>query len=561
MSSSSFTSPPLPAKKLESAKYFAACYAGEHVAGTEFVIGALFVTWGVGMTDILLGLIFGNLLAVLTWATITAPIATQTRLTMFAYLEKIAGFKVVQVYSALCAFLFCIGAGSMITVSASAIKILFNLPSQVNWYPEDIRFVAVVVVVGLVITGIAIGGFKRVARFAEVCAPWMILMFIVGAFAIIPTLLSDSPATASMGFWDTLSYVGNAKIWTETEAGLTFWHVMIFAWVCNLVMHGGMSDMTLFRFAKKPVYGYFSALGMFIGHFVAWICAGMMGAAAAIILNSDITKLDAGDVAYQVLGLSGIIAVVIAGWTTSNPTIYRAGIALQSLLPNKNRRTSTLLVGMATTIIACFPFVFTMLADVVSWTALILCPLGGVIIAEHILLPKLGMTRYWSNFKKNKVNPAACLTWISAMILGGVLSALNVHNFFLPLIAWLASVLIYCVFAYALGARKAYPVETAEELKAFRERREQEATYFSHVHSVHSSTPKRLSSFQITAYVSLFVCLLLSILTATDSISLSQFKHWLIYPTLIYFVTATYWLIKQKSVHIEATSEPAATNN
>ena len=32
-------------------------------------------------------------------------------------------------------------------------------------------------------------------------------------------------------------------------------------------------------------------------------------------------------VAYQALGLSGILAVIIAGWATSNPTLYRAGLA------------------------------------------------------------------------------------------------------------------------------------------------------------------------------------------------------------------------------------------
>ena len=59
---------------------------------------------------------------------------------------------------------------------------------------------------------------------------------------------------------------------------------------------------------------------MFIGHFAAWIAAGIMGAGAAYILKTPLTELDAGGVAYQALGAVGILAVVIAGWTTSNPT-------------------------------------------------------------------------------------------------------------------------------------------------------------------------------------------------------------------------------------------------
>ena len=98
---------------------------------------------------------------------------------------------------------------------------------------------------------------------------------------------------------------------------------------------------------------------MFIGHYMAWICAGIMGAAAALLLKTSITQLDAGEVAYQALGWAGIIAVVIAGWTTSNPTIYRAGLAFQSLNPKWCRVKVTAVVGVFTTIIACFPFVFS----------------------------------------------------------------------------------------------------------------------------------------------------------------------------------------------------------
>ena len=76
---------PVSPNKLQSGKKFAANYAGEHVAGTEFVIGALFVSWGVSTYDIVVGLLIGNFLAVLSWALVTAPIATDTRLTLYAY--------------------------------------------------------------------------------------------------------------------------------------------------------------------------------------------------------------------------------------------------------------------------------------------------------------------------------------------------------------------------------------------------------------------------------------------------------------------------------------------
>ena len=41
-----FDREPVPEHKLQPGRYFAWTFAGEHTAGTEFVIGALFVSWG-----------------------------------------------------------------------------------------------------------------------------------------------------------------------------------------------------------------------------------------------------------------------------------------------------------------------------------------------------------------------------------------------------------------------------------------------------------------------------------------------------------------------------------
>jgi len=69
--------------------------------------------------------------------------------------------------------------------------------------------------------------------------------------------------------------VANEKIWTgiplEGQSKFTFWHVMFFAWFCNMAMHIGMADLSIFRYARKWYYGFTSAFGMFLGHYIAWI--------------------------------------------------------------------------------------------------------------------------------------------------------------------------------------------------------------------------------------------------------------------------------------------------
>ena len=148
--------------------------------------------------------------------------------------------------------------------------------------------------------------------------------------------------------------------------------------------------MAVLRYAPRAFNGLYSAYGMYLRHFLAWICAGVMGAAAALILQRELPELDAGEVAFQALGFSGILAVIIAGWATSNPTLYRAGLALQAITPGWPRWKVTLLTGIATTIVACFPFVFTKLLSFVALFGILLSPVGAIVFVEHWLFPRIG---------------------------------------------------------------------------------------------------------------------------------------------------------------------------
>lgn len=98
-SSGEYEREPVPAKAQLGFGSFIGMYAGEHVAGTELTIGPLFVAAGVSAYDLLVGLLIGNLLAVLSWTLLTAPIATRARLTLYYQLEKICGRNLVWLYN------------------------------------------------------------------------------------------------------------------------------------------------------------------------------------------------------------------------------------------------------------------------------------------------------------------------------------------------------------------------------------------------------------------------------------------------------------------------------
>ncbi|MBT5186603.1 MAG: nucleoside transporter, partial [Kordiimonadaceae bacterium] len=192
---------------------------------------------------------------------------------------------------------------------------------------------------------------------------------------------------------------------------------------------------------------------MFIGHFAAWLAAGIMGAGAAMLIGKALTSLDAGEVAYQALGAAGILAVIIAGWTTSNPTIYRAGLAFQSLNPKWSREKVTLVVGVLTTIIACFPFVFTGLLNYLGIMALVLAPTGGIIVAEHFIFKKMNLVRYWRAVKGDTLNVPAAITWAVSVGVAAILSfGYDVHVLFLFVPAWVTAFVLYPILAKMAGA-------------------------------------------------------------------------------------------------------------
>jgi len=535
-----FEREPVSDDKLQPGRHFAGLFSGEHVAGTEFVIGAMFVKWGASPLDIFVGLLLGNLLAVLTWTFVCAPIAVRTRLTLYWYLRQVAGPATTTIYNVLNAFLFCILAGCMITVSASAVRIPFGIPEQTGVIPTDIRFVFVVVAVGAVVVTLAILGFKRLSQFSEVCSPWMFLMFMAGAIAMLPTLAGPSGIHSLHDFW----VIASQKVWTgvnpEGVKAIGFWHVAAFAWICNLAMHAGLSDMAVLRYAPRWTYGLYSGFGMFLGHYLAWICAGIMGAAAAIIVQKSLLVLDAGAVAWQALGLSGIICVILAGWTTSNPTLYRAGLALQAVTPGWPRWLVTLFVGAVTTLIACSPFVFNYLLNFVGIYGLLLMPVGAIVFVEHWIFPKIGFTQYWVTKKKLMVSWPALGSWGIGMAVAFYLNwSGTLHLFFLFVPIWLLTAVLYIAFSSVAGAREKLPELPQQKPRPAAPAPVRQLKAYSGL-------------FWVTGIVSagcLAICILWPIWVFAAGADgyverFAALKMHIIWPTLLYFIAGTVWYIR-----------------
>ncbi|MBW8017566.1 MAG: hypothetical protein FVQ82_15415 [Planctomycetes bacterium] len=485
---------------------FIGMYAGEHCAGTELMIGPLFVAAGVSAFDVVVGLIVGNLLAVLSWMFLCAPIATRTRLTLYYQLEKICGRRLVILYNIANGVMFCFLAGSMITVSATALGVWFKfpMPGLNDLYPNSVGWVIAVLAIGVLISFVAAFGYKTVAKFANIAAPWMVLVFLAfGLIGLRNFIVATGTEVSSAGdVWglckDTIWKGGDPL---PGQIKFTFWHVMFFAWFCNMAMHVGMSDLTVLRFAKKSWYGSASATGMYVGHFMAWLAAAMLFAfqlhqthpdqymadlltqnttakytqsalmdgpmspdlireameiEAQLVADGTIAKEDMkisvptplpGPLAYGACGITGLICVIIAGWTTANPTIYRAGLAFQAIIPKASRFKVTIATGLLATVAAMFPAIAMKLLGFVMLYGMILMPMGAVVFVDFWLLKKFGLQSNYAEVSGKTFNWAAGLAWFLTFgVCCYFVKYTGIQIFFVSLPGWfIAAALYICI--------------------------------------------------------------------------------------------------------------------
>jgi purine-cytosine permease-like protein len=192
---------------------------------------------------------------------------------------------------------------------------------------------------------------------------------------------------------------------------------------------------------------------MYVGHYIAWMSSGILYAYFLSKYGSG-GEFAPGKIAYEAAGLAGAICVVIAGWTTANPTIYRAGLAFQSLNPKWKRWKVTLITGLVTSVAAFFPALVMKLLDFVAIYGFVLMPMGAVIFIDFYIIRRLGLQDFYAEKAGIKFNWSAGIAWIVTLLAGlGLNLFLGVEVFFLGLPGWFIAAAIFIVLSIATQKR------------------------------------------------------------------------------------------------------------
>jgi purine-cytosine permease-like protein len=153
-----------------------------------------------------------------------------------------------------------------------------------------------------------------------------------------------------------------------------------------------------------------------------------------------------GPLANNAAGVAGLICVIIAGWTTANPTIYRAGLAFQALTPKSSRFKVTLLTGGIATIAGMFPAFAMQLLGFVALYGLILMPMGAVIFVDFWLIKRFGLESNYAEKSGKQFNVAAGAAWIVTLIIAFLLvKYAGIQIYFVSLPGWFVAAALYIV--------------------------------------------------------------------------------------------------------------------
>jgi purine-cytosine permease-like protein len=141
--------------------------------------------------------------------------------------------------------------------------------------------------------------------------------------------------------------------------------------------------------------------------------------------------------------------VVVAGWNTASPTLYRAGLALQVATPNWKRWMVTMVVGAGMIICACIPSILTHMDLLLTTNALLLLPLGAFILIDVWVLPRLGLEPYFAERTKAAVGWPAAAAWILPVIISFIAFAwYGANPIFLAGPDWVVAIGLYLLFTF-----------------------------------------------------------------------------------------------------------------
>jgi len=255
---------------------------------------------------------------------------------------------------------------------------LINLFIGNNIIPSSM----VIIIWGIIMTGMSMRGIKGVTMLADYSMP-----LLIGTIAYAAIKASAMPL-----------------IQTQPEVGLLKGITLIITSTLLVVI----DIPTYYRHSQSRKDGYIS---LFVLYAIATPVIQFVGAYIAMhSYGGSIvdTFAQQGGVLWQ-LWISAFL--VLAGWTTNNTNIYSAAVTLESLLPSLSHYWRTISIGLIGTIVACFPML-NHYEKTLSAMTILIGSMGAIVITSFLF------NRYIYVLKESNSKTYALGSWVIGSLTG-----------------------------------------------------------------------------------------------------------------------------------------------
>ncbi|WP_336017304.1 cytosine permease [Fusobacterium polymorphum] len=260
---------------------------------------------------------------------------------------------------------------------------------------------------------------------------WGIIMLLTAVYGMkamekldiisIPLLM----IVMSVGTYLAIKNFGLNKIYSEVEQSMSFWEGVGLSFDFYAVGVITAADITRFQKSRRD-----TVLSTVIGVFPMGVITLLLG----ILLTKIANDYDIGSVLITVgIPIFGIISLVLSTWTTNSANAYSSGLNLVMTFnaPDNRRREITIFAGIIGIILGIMG-ILDRIEEVLNFLAYLVCPIGGVMLADYFCIGK-GKAENWKS--KEGWNIIGILTWGISIILSmylqndyvGILIAMGVY--------------------------------------------------------------------------------------------------------------------------------------
>lgn len=245
---------------------------------------------------------------------------------------------------------------------------------------------------GLIMLSTAVYGMNAIEKLDKIAIPLLMLIMVVGTYLVIKEF-------------------GFAGINSEVEQVMSFGEAVGLSFNFYAIGAIAPADFTRFQKTRKDVWK-----STFWGVFPMGVITLVLG----IVMTKLANEFDISMVLINVgIPVLGITSMILSTWTTNAANAYTSALntVMTFKLPDNKRREVTLAVGLIGTLLGAFN-ILSSIEDILAMLACIVCPIGGVMLADYFIIGK-GKPENWHPVKG--YNWAGVISWAVGAVVSYIL--------------------------------------------------------------------------------------------------------------------------------------------